>query len=127
MDGRQGDGDPASQGARDVRAVALADYLRERAAAFSMSADVMESQSTARAGMALLDAAQLAETMTPGDARLAMLLEAGLFESMPDGRTRFCETAEIRAAIQQPLVRDAQRGDEIIALLVATAAGSAEP
>ncbi len=104
----------------DARAVALADYLRERAAAFSMSADVTGSQSTASAGMALLDAAHIADAMTRNDPRLALLSEAGLFESMPDGHARFLETIEIRSAVQRPLVRDPQGGEEIIAHLVAT-------
>jgi hypothetical protein len=108
------------RGEPDARASALADYLRERAAAFSLSADVMESQSTASAGMALLDAAHIADAMTPNDPRLALLSEAGLFESMPEGRAVFLETSQIRAAIQRPLVRDPQGGEQIIAHLVAT-------
>lgn len=109
-------------GQSDARASALADYLRERAAAFSLSADVRESQSTASAGMALLDAAHIADAMTTSDPRLALLSEAGLFESMPGGRARFVETFQIRAAIQRPLVRDPQDGEQIIAYLVATVA-----
>lgn len=104
----------------DARAAALADYLRERAAAFSLSADVLGSQSTASAGMALLDAAHIAEAMTTNDPRLAVLSEAGLFESMPEGRARFLETNGIRAAIQRPLICDPQGGEQIIARLVAT-------
>ncbi len=110
------------RGEPDARASALAEYLRQRAAAFSMSADVMESQSTASAGMALLDAAHVADAMTPNDPRLVLLSEAGLFESMPGGRAFFLETPEIRAAVQRQLVRDPQGGKEIIAHVVATAA-----
>lgn len=105
----------------------MADYLRERAAAFSLSADVRESQSTASAGMALLDAAHIADAMPTNDPRLALLSEAGLFESMPGGRARFLETLQIRAAIQRPLVRDPQDGEQIIAYLVATASETPRP
>lgn len=119
MGGRDGHS-ATGPGAPDARAAALADYLRERAAAFSLSADVMGSQSTAKAGMALLDAAHIAEAMTPDDPRLALLSEAGLFESMPEGGALFLETSEVRAAIQRPLVRDPQGGEQIIAHLVAT-------
>jgi hypothetical protein len=107
-------------GPSDSRASALADYLRERAAAFSLSADVRESQSTASAGMALLDAAHVADAMMTNDPRLVLLSEAGLFESMPGGRAFFLETVQVRAAIQRPLVRDPQDGEQIIAYLVAT-------
>lgn len=104
----------------DARAAALADYFRGRAAAFSMSADVMGSQNTAQAGMALLDAAHVADAMTADDPRLTLLSEAGLFESMPEGRARFVETPAVRAAVQRPLVDDPQAGREIVDLLVAT-------
>ena len=113
-----------TRGEPDARAAALADYLRERAAAFSMSADVTGSQNTASAGMALLDAAHIADAMTTNDPRLALLSEAGLFESMPGGRALFLETTEIRAAIQRPLVRDPQAGEEIIGHLMATVSES---
>ena len=118
----QGHDVPPSMGPResDARAMALADYLRERAAAFSLSADVMGSQSTASAGMALLDAAHIAAAMATNDPRLALLSEAGLFESMPGDRALFLETSRVRAAIQLPLVRDPQGGEQIIANLVAT-------
>lgn len=106
--------------APDARAAALAAYLRERAAAFSMSADVMGSQNTASAGMALLDAAHVADSMTTDDPRLALLSEAGLFESMPEGRALFLETSAVRAAIQRQIVHDPQMGEEIIALIVAS-------
>jgi hypothetical protein len=115
------DGHHDPRGKPDARASALADYLRSRAAAFSLSADVMASQSTASAGMALLDAADIADAMMTNDPRLALLSEAGLFESMPEGRALFLETSTIRAAIQRALVGDPQGGQQIIAHLVAAA------
>jgi hypothetical protein len=118
---------PGGPGQPDARASALADYLRERAAAFSLSADVRQSQSTASAGMALLDAAHIADAMTTNDPRLTLLSEAGLFESMPGGRARFLETLQIRAAIQRPLIRDPQDGEQIIAYLVATVLETPQP
>lgn len=121
-----GAGHHPREGSQDPRASALADYLRERAASFSMSADVTGVQDTARAGMALLDAAVIAEALGSSDRELRVLSEAGLFESMPGGRAWFVETQRIRAAIQRPLVTERQTGAQIIAQLVATA-GEHEP
>ena len=56
-----------------------------------------------------------------------MLSEAGLFESMPGGGARFLETLQIRAAIQRPLIRDPQDGEQIIAYLVATVLETPQP
>jgi hypothetical protein len=102
----------------DARAAALADYLRRRAAAFSLSADESDQQHIARAGMALLDAAVIAEGLSATDERLTALSEAGLFETMPDGKARFLETAELRAAVQRPLAGTAMSGHEVLRLLV---------
>ena len=118
---------PGHEGPRDARAAALAHYLRQCAASFSMSADVGDVDSTAKAGMALLDAAAIADAMPSDDARIKVLSEAGLFESMPHGQARFLETPEIRAAIQRPLVSNPRAGVEIIAELVATANWRDEP
>lgn len=107
----------------DPRAVALADYLSQRAAAFSLSADVRDEQQIAHAGMALLDASRIAAELQPTDERLTALSEAGLFETMPDEKAIFLETAELRAAIQRPLSGSPMSGHEILALLVATARG----
>jgi len=108
----------------DTRAAALAAYLRRRAAAFSLSADVNDEQLIARAGMALLDAAMIAEKLSARDGRLTALSEAGRFETMPGGGARFVETAELRAAIQRPLSGTPLSGHDIVALLVDTALGS---
>jgi hypothetical protein len=54
-----------SERAGDPRAEALADYLRQRASAFSLSADATGEQHIATAGMSLLDAAALAESLPP--------------------------------------------------------------
>src|SRR5690606_20465927 len=86
-----------------------------------LSADVGDVDSTAAAGMAVLDAAAIAETMTSHDPRLQALSEAGCFESMPDSGAHFLESPQIRAAILRPLVSESQTGRQIIALLVATA------
>jgi hypothetical protein len=107
----------------DSRAAALADYLRWRAAAFSLSADVSNEHHIAAAGMALLDAATIAERFSPTDERLTALSEAGCFETMPDNKARFLETAELRAAVQRPLAGTPMSGREILALLVDTVRG----
>lgn len=113
--------------APDPRAVAVADYLSQRAAAFSLSADVSDEQQIAHAGMALLDASRIAADLQPTDERLTALSEAGLFETMPDEKAIFLETAELRAAIQRPLSGTPMSGHEILALLVATARGDRAP
>lgn len=106
----------------DVRSLALADYLRRSAAAFSLSADVTGTPSTAAAGMVLLDAAKIAESLRTDDPEIRILSEAGLFESMPGGGAAFVEVPEIRAAVQRALVSDVEDGAAVIAKLVATAA-----
>jgi hypothetical protein len=105
----------------DARAHALADYLCQRAAAFSLSADVTDEQHIARAGMALLDAAHIARELPPEDDRLKVLSEAGRFETMPDHTARFVETEQLRAAVQRPLSGESMTGNAILELIVETA------
>ncbi len=104
----------------------MAHYLRQCAASFSLSADVGDVDSTAAAGMALLDAAAIAEAMTSHDPRLKALSEAGCFESMPHDSARFLESPQIHAAILRTLVSESQPGMKIIAELVATATADEE-
>jgi hypothetical protein len=109
-------------GAADARALALAEYLRERAAALSLSADVNEAHQIAQAGMALLDAAATAETLPAEDPTLIALSEAGRFETMPGNKARFVETPRLRAAVQRPISGAPMAGQQILALLVDSAA-----
>ena len=111
----------------DARGAALAAYLRQRASAFSMSADVNDEQYIADAGMALLDAAELAEGLSAADQRLAALSELGCFETMPDGNEQFLETPAMRAALQRPLSGAPASGSDILALIVATARSDEQP
>lgn len=111
----------------DPRAAALARYLRETAARFSLSADATDGRRTGEAGMAMLDAALIAEAIPASDPRLRMLSEAGLFESMPDGESLFLENPEIRRALWRPLVSDHESGAAIITKLMATVAAFHEP
>lgn len=111
----------------DPRAAALARYLRDWAAAFSLSADTTDVPSTAEAGMALLDAAAMAEAMDAEDPRLTALSEAGVFESMPHGGARVVDTPRIRAAIRRPLASAAQDGASILGHLVSAAARLRRP
>ena len=101
-------------GSLDPRACALAQYLRDHAARFSLSADVNESTHIADAGMALLDAAVLAAHLRPNHPLLVTLSEAGLFETMPQDRARVVETPEVRRAVQRPLAGNAQDGSTIL-------------
>ena len=105
----------------DPRAAALSRYLRRTAAVFSMSADATDSPPTADLGMALLDAARIAEAMPSADPRIRVLSEAHLFESMPEGKAVFIEVAEIRRAVRRTLVSGPQDGATIIARLITTA------
>lgn len=105
----------------DPRARSLAFYLRQRAADFSFSADVNDAQTTAQAGMTLLDAALLAEAMPEGDRRLKELSEAHCFESLPEREALFLETPAIRSAVQRPLAGEPMTGVQVIDLIVATA------
>lgn len=106
----------------DPRGAALARYLRWWAAAFSLSADISDMSTTASAGMALLDAAAVADSMRSDDPRITALSEAGLFESAPDGQATFVETMDIRAAIRRPIASGSQDASDILTLLVKTAA-----
>lgn len=106
--------------AADARAMALAEYLRARAASFSLSADVNDAHQIAKAGMALLDAAAIAQTLHTSDPTLLALSEAGRFESMPDDRARFRETPSLRAAVQRPISGTPMTGRQILSLLVDT-------
>ena len=105
----------------DPRAHALAAYLRERAAAFSLSADATGEQHITDAGMALLDAAAVASVLPAGDHRLVQLSEAGRFETMPEGTSRFVETPDVRAVLQRPIGGTSMSGAQILTRLVATA------
>jgi hypothetical protein len=109
------------QAGSDPRGVALAEYLRSRAAAFSLTADVTTQQHVAHAGMALLDAAAIAEHLTRTDPSLARLTEAGCYESMPDLGVRFVETEAVRAAVQRPLSGEPMTGRDILMLIAAVA------
>jgi hypothetical protein len=111
----------------DPRAAALARYLRAAAATFSMSADATNTASTADAGMALLDAAEVAEAMQGDDHRMTLLSEAGLFESMPHGEAAVVDRPEIRRAVQRTLLSAPQNGRAIIAKLVSTVTAAHEP
>lgn len=106
----------------DSRALALAIFLRRWAGAFSFSADVLDSPETARAGMALLDAAQRAEQLAPDDPVIVVLSEAGHFESMPGGDSRFVETVEVRRAVLRLVVGPAFDGGQVLAA-IASASG----
>jgi hypothetical protein len=101
----------------DSRAVALAEYLRTWAATFSLSADATGGQHTAVAGMALLDAANLAESMAAQDERLVALSEAGCFESMPNGTAVFVGTPRLMAVIRRPLSGAGMTGASILTAL----------
>ena len=105
----------------DPRGAALSRYPRRTAALFSLSADATDSASTADLGMALLDAARIAEAMPSADPRIRVLSEARLFESMPEGKAVFIEVAEIRRAVRRTLVSGPQDGASIIAELIAAA------
>jgi hypothetical protein len=102
----------------DPRAAALADFLRRRAAAFSLSADVNGSARIADAGMALLDAAILASRLAPRDPMLVAMSEAGLFESMPGDQARVVVTPELLRALQRPISGDARDAEQILRAIV---------
>lgn len=108
----------------DPRAVALGQYLRQHAADFSMSADVTDNQVTARAGMALLDAAALVESWPVDHPFLVALSDAGRFEALPDGAVLFCNTPQMRAAVHRPLAGAAMTAQAILDLVVRTATAS---
>jgi hypothetical protein len=86
-----------------------------------LSADVNDAQATAHAGMTLLDAADVAESIDRSDPRLRKLSEAQRFETMPNHEALFLETEPIRAAIQRPLTAPDMTGSQLVDLLITTA------
>lgn len=111
----------------DPRSAALARYLRETAAHLSLSDDATALAGTSETGMALLDAAFIAEAIPASDPRLRLLSEAGLFESPPHGDVAFVDRPEIREALRRPLTSDREGAAGIITKLLATAAAFHEP
>lgn len=101
----------------------MAEYLRERAAAFSLAADSTGEHHIASAGMALLDAAAMAERLPTNDRRLKALSEAGRFEAMPGGTSRFVETNDLRSVVQRPLAGSPMTGEQILDLIADIAGG----
>lgn len=102
----------------------MADYLRAQAEALSLSADTTGEQHIARAGMALLDAAMLAEHLPATDPRLRALSLAERFETMPNGASRFIDTPDVPAALLRPISGSSMSGEQILNLLVGIATDS---
>lgn len=102
----------------DPRAQAVASYLRERAAAFSLSADETEHHHVAIAGMALLDAAEAADMVSRDDVRLARLDGAGRLAWSQDGTATYVESDQARRVIQGPLSGDPMTGTAILDALL---------
>jgi hypothetical protein len=109
-------GGTSPDGHADVRGVALADYLRSRAATSSGDVD--------NAG--LLEAADIAEALPVGDARLLTLSDAGHFGSSPGGRVLFLETPAVRAEVRRQLA-SRQPGAVVLEQLVASVTTRATP
>jgi hypothetical protein len=107
---------------RDPRGEALAEFFRREAGAVSLSADVTGQVHLVHVGLALLDAATLAQDLAVDDPVLVQLSEAGCFESMPGDRARFVSTAEIHRALLRPISGTAEVGEDILRSVV-TAAG----
>ncbi len=104
----------------DPRAFALAEFLRERAALYSLSADVNDSSHLAEAGMALLEAAAIAGALRPRDPLMVQLSERGLFESMPGQTARVVDSHELRRALQRSIVGEVRDGQVVLSDLVET-------
>jgi hypothetical protein len=104
---------------RDPRAIALGAFLRDRAALFSLSADVNGSGHIAEAGMSLLEAADVAEELQTRDPLLIEMSERGLFESMPDGSARVLASDEIGRSLSRSILGKARDGRSVLRDLVA--------
>jgi hypothetical protein len=98
----------------DPRATALGAFLRSRAALFSLSADVNNSPRIAEAGMALLEAAELAEGLPSVDPLLAEMSEAGVFETMPGQGAKVVHTPEIDRLLQRPIFGESRDASTIL-------------
>lgn len=98
----------------DPRATALAGFLRERAALFSLSADVNNSPHVAEAGMALLEAAAIAQDLRPMDPLLVGMSERGLFESMPNGGSRVVDSDELGRSLSRSILGKPRDGRRVL-------------
>jgi len=67
--------------------------------------------------MVLLDAALLAERLTPADYRLRLLSESGRFETMAENTFAVMETAGMRAVLQRPLAGVPLTGEQVLTSL----------
>jgi hypothetical protein len=105
----------------EPRAAALACFLRREAGAVSLSAEMTGHPYLVHVGMAMLDAAALAQDLDAGDPILLRLSQAGCFESMPDDRAKFVSTDEIQRAILRPVSGDAEAGATILQSIVTAA------
>jgi hypothetical protein len=103
----------------DPRALALAGFLRERAALFSLSADVNDSSHIAEAGMSLLAAAGVAQELGSLDPLLVEFSERGLFESMPGGAARVVESDELGRSLSRSILGQARGGRDVLSDLLA--------
>ena len=102
----------------EPRADALAAFLRREAGAISLSAEMTGLSHLVNVGLALLDAAALAEALNSDDPILQQLSEAGCFESMPQGRAAFLGTDDIRRAIRRPVSGADETGEDILHSIV---------
>ena len=102
----------------EPRADALAHFLRHEAGAISLSAEMTTLRHLVTVGMALLDAAALADSLRRDDPILQQLSEAGCFESIPDGRATFLSTDAIRRAILRPISGVDESGADILHSIV---------
>jgi hypothetical protein len=107
-----------SHGSGDPRALALATFLRDRAALFSLSADVNGSPHIAEAGMSILAAADIAADLSPTDPLLIEMSERGLFESMPNGAARVLATDDVGRSLSRSIVGATRDGHRVLVDMV---------
>lgn len=98
----------------DPRAAALSRFLRDRAALFSLSADVNDSAEIAEAGMSLLEAAAVAQQMVSSDPLLVTMSERGLFESMPHGAARVVDSVAVGQSLARSIMRGSRDGRTVL-------------
>lgn len=105
----------------EPRAAALAHFLRREAGAVSLSAQMTGNFYLVHVGMAMLDAAVLAQDLKVDDPILLRLSQAGCFESMPGEKSKFVSTDEIQRAILRPVSGTAEAGATILQSIVTAA------
>lgn len=84
-----------------------------------MSADTQNSSHIADAGMSLLDAATIAQDLSPLDPLLVEMSERRLFETMPGDGARVIESDDLGRSLSRSIIGRSRSGHDVLRDLLA--------